>query len=78
MESVAGTYWDVLAKGLFQSGDRTELGYYKTERVHHPALAEPNTKHWELQWRNGYFINEWHHPEEQEANIQKPKLPDGM
>lgn len=45
MESVAGTYWDVLAKGLFQSGDRTELGYYKTERVHHLALAEPNTKH---------------------------------
>lgn len=25
-----------------------------------PALVEPNTKQWELQWKTGYLIDEWH------------------
>lgn len=30
---------------------------YKTERVHPPLIAEPSTRHGDLQWRNvDYFI----------------------
>lgn len=61
--------WDISAKGLFQS-----WGCYRTERVRPElALAQPNTKHRELQWRNSdYFIREWRYPGEREANAQKP------
>ena len=51
----------------------------KQKELVHLVAAEPNTKHWALWWINiGYFIDEWHHPEEQDANAQKPKHPGGM
>ena len=45
----------------------------------HPALAEPNTKHQELQWRViGYFIDVWYHLGEPEADTLKLELSNSM
>lgn len=69
LEFVAATCWDISAKGLFQS-----WGCYRTERVRPElALAEPNTKHRELQWRNSdYFIREWRAIQEKKLRLKSP------
>lgn len=47
------------------------LCYIEQKEFVHRAPAEPNTELWELE---KYFIDEWHHPAECEANAQKSEL----